>query len=351
MLFRNQIAVTMDRLPVVLTATACSVINSTLGLAQRLAFRAAIRRSDIRPAPIFVIGHWRSGTTLMHELLSLDPRHGYPTTYACFAPHHFLLTEPLLGAWFDKILPRHRPMDNVRLSADRPQEDEFALCNLGAVSPYWIMAFPRHMRRLGELFEFEGLNARERRAWERLFRYFVSAVALRGGKRVVLKSPAHTFRIAALLKVFPDAKFVHLVREPGATLVSTVHMWRRLFRAQSLQGPDCEELEDLVFEIYSRLHSRVEEARTLLDDSQLCDVRYEDLVAEPLAVLEHIYETLQFGEFEAVREAATAYLRGLRHYQPNQYEISHAFRRRVEARCEDIINRYNYQESRVAVTN
>ena len=55
-----------------------------------------IAHTEIHEHPIFVIGHWSSGTTLLHELLVCDPRHTYPDTYACLAPNHFLLTRRVM---------------------------------------------------------------------------------------------------------------------------------------------------------------------------------------------------------------------------------------------------------------
>ncbi|MEN0111023.1 MAG: sulfotransferase, partial [Planctomycetota bacterium] len=93
--------------------------------------------------PLFVLGHWRSGTTLLHELLIRDDRHTYPTTYECFAPHHFLVTEEWVTPLIRWLLPKKRPMDNVATGWERPQEDEFALCSLGLPTPYRTWAFPR----------------------------------------------------------------------------------------------------------------------------------------------------------------------------------------------------------------
>ena len=69
--------------------TLVSLMNSLFWLMQSALYGRKIAATDIEEDPIFVIGHWRSGTTLLHELLILDPRHTYPDTFACFAPNHF----------------------------------------------------------------------------------------------------------------------------------------------------------------------------------------------------------------------------------------------------------------------
>ena len=65
---------------VVVVGMVVCLIHSILGAIQKLVYGRRIRRTTLRP-PIFILGHWRTGTTLLHELLSLDPRHGYPTSY------------------------------------------------------------------------------------------------------------------------------------------------------------------------------------------------------------------------------------------------------------------------------
>ena len=85
----------------------------------------------MKAPPIFILGHWRTGTTLLHEFMIRDERFGYPTTYECMDPNHFLLTEGLFTRWLNFLVPTHRPMDNMKAGFDRPQEDEFALCMLG----------------------------------------------------------------------------------------------------------------------------------------------------------------------------------------------------------------------------
>jgi hypothetical protein len=68
-------------------------INVIAGAAQRVRYGRLIDETWIDQPPVFIIGHWRSGTTYLHELMHLDSRFVSPTTYQCFAPHHFLLTQ------------------------------------------------------------------------------------------------------------------------------------------------------------------------------------------------------------------------------------------------------------------
>ena len=53
----------------------------------------------------------------------------------------------------------------------------------------------------------------------------------------MLKSPTHTARVRTILEVFPDAKFIHIVRDPLVLFPSTVRLWKSLSEVQGFQIP------------------------------------------------------------------------------------------------------------------
>src|SRR5205823_2601797 len=125
-----------------------------------------------------------------------DPRHSYPTTYQCLAPAHFLISE----SWLPKILfffvPSRRPMDNMAAGWDRPQEDEFGLCLLGAPSPYAQIAFPNRPYEYERTLDVADLPRSDRRRWRTHFWRLIRQLNFKNpGKRLILKSPPHTCRI------------------------------------------------------------------------------------------------------------------------------------------------------------
>jgi hypothetical protein len=122
----------LSRWGLMATITTAAGFNSLAEPLSRARFRRQLQEATPTD-PLFIIGHWRSGTTLMHEMLMLDERYFCPTTYQCFAPGHFLLTEGLITSALSWIMPDKRPMDNVSAGWHRPQEDEFALANMGHV--------------------------------------------------------------------------------------------------------------------------------------------------------------------------------------------------------------------------
>ena len=93
MLAYNRFDVGVRRIPGIAAMTFVILLGSLSNGLQKLIWYRRVRRTEIKQPPLFIIGHWRSGTTWLHELLALDDRFTYPTTYVCFNPNRFLLTE------------------------------------------------------------------------------------------------------------------------------------------------------------------------------------------------------------------------------------------------------------------
>jgi hypothetical protein len=343
LLVRGRFRVAPRRWGMALVVTIMSLINSTLGAVQWLVWGVRLRRMELQP-PLFVLGHWRSGTTLLHELLVLDPRHSYCSTYECFSPKHFLLTERIVQRWFSWLLPRQRLQDDMDMSWDKPQEDEFALGNLGLPSPYLTMAFPNRGPVDHEYLDFEGVPPRQVRRWQQKFRRFLCTVVLRRPGRLVLKSPTHTGRIAALLEMFPDARFVYIVRNPYAVYSSTVKLWKVMYTSQGFHTPRFVGLHEYVLETFTRLHRAVERTRHLVPPGHFCLVRYEDLTADPLGEMQRVYRELDLGDFEPVRPALEQYVAQRADYRPSRHQLDPATRAAVCTAWHEFFQQYGYAE-------
>ncbi|MGL6096207.1 MAG: sulfotransferase family protein, partial [Fimbriiglobus sp.] len=237
LLARNRAAVEPPYWYIAGIASCLTFGNTVLRWLQEGMYGDRIDETRVQP-PIFVIGHWRTGTTLLHELLSLDDRFTSPTTLQCVAPCSFLLSEDFYKKYLGFAVPEKRPMDNMAAGWDRPQEDEFALALLGQPSPYTDFAFPNHPPLDPGSLDLSGLTPRQLAAWKRTLLRFLKAVQFRSpGKRLVLKSPPHTARVPVLLEMFPDAKFVHIVRDPYVVYPSTVNLWTSFGKKQGFQTP------------------------------------------------------------------------------------------------------------------
>ena len=356
LLAKNRFAVSMSvgRLHIVASSLLFSLLNSLLNGIQRLFYARRIAATEIEP-PIFIIGHWRSGTTFLHELLTRDPRFCGPTTYECFSPGHFHIT----ARWFSKfeyLIPGTRPMDEMKMSWDSPQEDEFALLNLGLASPYEELAFPNRRRSCAPFLHLEELTPRQLALWRKTFVGFVRSVTLRrmnqGHKtppRLVLKSPPHTARLSVLRELFPGAKFIHIVRNPAEVFSSTVRLWTALFDVQGCQTPRLEALpngspdvENYVLANFDSLYRDFAQDRAGFASEQFCELRYEDLVANPLAELERVYGQLRLGSFEAARPKFSEYLSTVREYRPSRHQVSADAHSELRRRWSPFFETYGY---------
>jgi hypothetical protein len=345
LLLRNNLHVSLGNIYVAVIVTLVSLGHTLLRWLQDAWYAGRPDRTPVRHDPLFIIGHWRTGTTLLHELLILDGRHTYPNTYQCLEPNHFLLTETLFKRVFRFLLPSRRPMDDMPAGWERPQEDEFALCMMGQPSPYLTIAFPNHPPQDQDALDLDGLPPRARRAWKSAFLRFLRHLTYKDPRRLVLKSPTHTCRIPALLELFPDARFVHIVRDPYVVFPSTVNLWKSLYLVHGLQRPTFAGLEEHVFESFTHLYARLEQSKHLLAPNRFHEVRYEDLIADPVGRMRELYERLELGGFEELLPRLKGYLDASAGYKTNRYpDLDPALRAEITRRWGHVIRRYGYGE-------
>jgi hypothetical protein len=347
LLVHNRFAVHWSRWHYAVFYTCLSLGHSYLALWQKILFGRRVAKTVMAEPPIYIVGHWRTGTTLLHELLALDERHTSPTSYECLVPHHFLLTERF-ARWIEFLVSKHRAMDNMELSFAHPQEDEFVWCMQGHPSPYLTMAFPNRPAQYPEYFDLENVPSRELNSWKETHLRFVQQVYFRHRKRVILKNPPHSCRIKVLLDVFPEARFVHIVRDPYAVYPSTIHLWHSLYRTHGLQRPTFGGLEEYVLSTYRHVYQKLDEGRENVDPARFYELRYEDLIRDPERQLRRLYEHLELDGFDEYLPRLRRYLADHADYQTNRYELTAEQRATIDERWGDVIRRYGYGETRSA---
>jgi len=341
LLARNRCAASPSRFLQVLRMGAFAPINTALHGLDRLVYSRRVARTPIPHPPLFIIGHWRTGTTLLQELLVQDEQFSYPTTYQVMAPHHFLLTSGIVPRLMNHAMPENRPMDNMPVGFHRPQEDEFALCNLGVPSPYATWAFPNRPDR-PESLDLDGLPPRELQRWTDAMVGFLRRLAFRDPRRQVLKSPTHTARVGHLAAAFHGAQFVHIVRDPRAVFPSTVHTWKQIWDSVAFQTPDFAGLEEYVLSSFERMYKSFDRERGRLGEKQLYELRYEDLIRDPVGEVEKVYERLGLAGFEQARPKLEEHAAKSREYKTNHHELPEDLWQRISTRWRGYIERYGY---------
>jgi hypothetical protein len=343
-LVRNRFAISPSRAPMTCSITCFAMLNSLLAGLERLAYGRRIDAVELTEPPLFILGHWRAGTTFLHELMIRDPAHTYATTYQCFAPHHFVLSERFVTPWSGFFVPARRPMDNMAAGWDRPMEDEFALANLGAPTPYLSMMFPNRGEKYAEYLTLRDIPRSAREAWKRELMQFLRRLSLGDDRRIVVKSPGHTARVRTLLEMFPKARFVHIARDPYSLYSSTVRLWQSLNDVEGLHSvKDDRWVGPHVIESLRRMYDAYLEDRQLLGDDQLVELRYEDLIDDPKAQLRSIYERLNLGDFLRVEPALDAHLADVKNYRTNRHSMDDATRALIRAAWGRYFDEFGYE--------
>ncbi len=304
-----------------------SLFSAMAGMQNTLA-REQLAQANYRDA-VVVLGYWRSGTTLLHELLCLDTRYTYPTTHACMNPHHFVLTEA--SALARGGAARQRPMDEMEVQAGSPQEDEFALMSLGARSPYEALLIPAVLPEALKLTDPRDLSPAEEKHWREVFLNFLAGVSVRGeGRPMILKSPTHGARIATLRELLPDARYVVIARDPISNFESVVRMWRKMFETYAIGPiPSDDEIREAVIADRPRFEMKLAAGSADLPENRFRAISYESLIADPVGVIEQLYRQLELGDFSPVREAILAETKRRSGYQAKGTLPSDAWRRRI----------------------
>ncbi len=291
---------------------------------------------------IVVLGYWRSGTTLLHDYLSLDTRFGWPSTYSCMHPQHFMMTQTAALRAPPRVI--RRPMDDVEISPSSPQEDEFALLALGARSPYEALLVPARLGETLRLGDPLDLPEEECQRWQNTFEYFLRGVsAVEDYRPLILKSPPHGYRVRLLRKILPGARFALIVRSPMVVYESAVRMWRKLFEAYSVGHiPPEEETRRAVLEDRPRFEAKLMAGLSDLPPDRLALIRYEHLVSNPFEAMEALYAKLRLDGFPALRIAMEASIARRAGYRARNAVPPADWKRRLQSQWQAIFERYGY---------
>jgi hypothetical protein len=326
-----------------LYVSGATLLGAPFRAHERHRYGAIVEKTRIRP-PIFILGHWRTGTTHVHRLLAQHPDLAVVTFLHTMVPDLFL-TGTFFKYMLHRSLPSTRPMDNVTVGPDETEEEEYALGNLAPYSFYHALSFPRKMR---EIFDrcvlFEGPDNTVIDRWKAHYRGFLRKMTFSsGGRRLLLKNPANTGRIKALLELFPDAKFIHISRNPYVVYASTLNWLDKEMALTALQTVDKEFVRENALINYEKLMRKYLDDRRFIPDGNLCEVRFEDVETDPWGEARRIYTELGL-DFDAEARAKTRhYLASVAGYRKNKYDLAPRDVQEVTRRWGFIIDQWNYR--------
>jgi len=345
LLRENKFQIHPSAYPMTVLVGATSCVNSCAAAVQRVLYQNKIADTQIEHPPIFVIGHWRSGTTLMHELLSLDDRFAYPNTVDAFAPNHSLISRYMIEPLLWLILPRRRPMDDMSVRVASPQEDDFALCAYGAPTPYRRLAFPNRKGRDHLQLNLSLADPQQRVQLQQALEHFLKTLTIRyKNQRLVLKSPPHTGRVKQLAQWFPKAKFVHLSRHPHKLVASTMRLWKLLDQHMAFQSTNYDDnwLKNYVFECKDLMYQAYFQQRESLPENQLAEVSFESLVADPVNVMQGVYQQLELGDFAPRKAAIESYFEAKKNHKIRTSDIDPEFAEDIDHHWREYMEAFGY---------
>ncbi len=331
-------------IPKLLLTFLVVLISSPFQLFEYLYFRKKVKGFDFKYPPIFIIGHWRSGTTHLHNLLCKDPNHGFLTTYQSVFPNN-LLSKWIFKSFMKWKIPETRPADNVKLSPDFPQEEEFALANMTVSSFYHFFYFPSKNDLLYEKYiRFNSVNLKTKNSLKRKYKELLAKASFNSNKkRVIIKNPVNTGKVKLLLEMYPDAKFIHIYRNPVIIFLSTYKFFTSLIPTTALEKYDNDFIKNKIIQNYKNLMQDYLDAKDLIPPENLYEIQFEEFDEDNFGHLKEIYDKLGLKTWEEAEPKIKAYISKQKHYKKNRHEISKADLDRILKEWDFAIKEFGYE--------
>ncbi len=344
LLAQNRFRVDSRYIPRILYSLLLSSMISPFRISERIKFDKLINSIEIKNSPVFLLGHWRSGTTYLHNLFTVDKRFGFFSTFHAYLPGAFLGYEKLMKPIVVSSIPDKRPMDDVKMDADFPQEDEYAL---GAFSPYsyyhgWC--FPNNMDFYNRFVCFNDVSREYIEDWKKVYLYLFKKVTLNcEGKPLVVKNPSNTGRIRLLLEMFPDAKFVHIHRNPYHVFLSMMRFMRIVIPLYCVQNPPSIDIvENSMMNLYEEIYKNYFLEKKLVPNGNFVEVKYEDFIDNPVNELKNIYDSLDIDGFKDSDRAFKAYVLSQSKVKLNSYNLYDELKDKIFSRWNFVFKNFGY---------
>src|SRR5215468_5683622 len=289
-------------------------------------------------APVFNVGHARSGTTLMHRVMSLDgERFSSFLFWELFLPSILQkklvralgrLDARLLGGRLDARIRawerrKFAATDDMHKTSLTAHEEDDAVLLFSCAAGFWIVALP-YMGKLDFYYVDERWPEKRRRRMMRFYRDCVRRqLYLNGPEKIHLsKNPTFAGRVEALIETFPDARIVVPIRNPYDTIPSLLKLMQV---GWSLRGWDEAEMRRSLGVLAAQSYHTYQYPLEVLarhPETRHAIVDYRELVAEPRRAIEKVYAELGLPltpEFQAVLEAEQRRARA--HETGNRYSL------------------------------
>ena len=308
-----------------------------------LFYKKKVKGFVFEKSPVFIIGHWRSGTTLLHNLLTKDADSGFVTTYHAVFPNN-LRSKLLFKTFMRLLMPKRRPGDNLKIAVNLPQEDEYAMSNITHFSYYHSFYFPKNYKKYYEsAVRFKSLTNAEVDTWKFEYRrLIIKALLNTHGRRAILKNPVNTGRVLILSEMFLDSHFVFCIRNPINVYLSSKKFFTQLFPSLNLEIFSDTDISNMILETYVTLLNDYILDKKHIRQDKLIEIRFEELQENPVMVMEKIYNKLALPNFQDVRPKILEFLDTQREHNTDTYTIEQEELNTVMQRFDFFMKHWNY---------
>lgn len=312
----------VSKIPITLVSIVISLLGSPIRLLQRLIFNKKIRQISFENhPPLFIIGHFRSGTTYLHTLMSKDRKYSTPTIYHALFINYCLIGGKWLKRLLSPLMPKQRIQDRVVVTLDEPDEEEIALFGYSPYNGLTDYFFPKNTQYHNKYILLQTENDQSKNRWRKYYNEVLRIISYSvGNNRLLLKNPFNTTRTLELSQLFPGAKFVFIIRNPYEIYVSTQHWYKTLILPLSLQILSETELEDRIVGRFKAMMKKYLKERDKLPRGSVVEITFEALQKDSISVVSAIYEELELPGLDTALPIMEAYLSSVKNYNQNRYD-------------------------------
>lgn len=325
-------------------------IQEPFRILEKVNYEDAIRDHELEQDPIFIIGHWRSGTSFLQYLLGKDPQFGYMNKFQVVFPDVFLYSERFLKPFINRIpkslnLKQDAKNMSINLELDSPSEIEIALTTMiSPASLHWGHIFPKNAwEYFDKYLFFDTAEKEEITRWKRDYIYLIKKISLKNdGRQILIKSPGNAGRIKKLLEVYPDARFIFIHRNPYDVFYSSKKLWNTLLDNLALQDFSKQQMEQEIIRVYKKLMSRYLQERAALPDGHLAEIRFEDFVTDPVPLLRDVYNILGITDFDNAKAGIEDFLKHKTNGKSEKYDYEDDIVKKLNSQWEFVFKEWDY---------
>ena len=238
-------------------------------------------------------------------------------------------------------MPKERPSDKIKLDVDLPQEDEFAVSNYVNISHYNFFFFPNDYKKFySEAIRFESNKSSK---WLNAYSNLLNKIYLYTRKsQLIIKNPSNTSRIKYLLKKYPNAKFIHIYRNPVYVYLSTYKFFSELFPSVNLQKIDNKLLHNLIIYNYREMYKDYYDQKNLIPKENLIEIKFEDFKNDSLSYLKKIHKKFDLKLSKKLLSEYISYLESQKSHKMNTYKIDKSILDEIKKEYSNSFNKMKY---------